>query len=239
MTLPQPGPGVVLVGTDTGVGKTTFACALLRVMARAGGAPVPYKPSETGWDEQTSDASRLLRATDRLDLTLGEVCPFSFGPPVAPAAAAAAAGKILTADLLVPPGRALAHRGDFLLVETAGGLLSPYGPGTTSADLAAAFALPVVLVARNGLGTINHTALAIQEIRRRHLPLTALVLVDTSAEATPDRLHNAALISEHTGIRPLFTLPFVSPPDPDALADALTACIDRPELLARIAGAAT
>jgi dethiobiotin synthetase len=223
-------PGLVILGTDTAAGKTTFACGLLRLAHRMALAPVPYKPIETGCDPVPQDALSLLFASRRVDLTPTDICPLQLRAPVAPALAASMAGLTLSLPEMIQTAHRLARRGQLLVVETAGGLLCPYGPGFTSADLAAALALPIVLVAPNRLGTINHTALAIAELQRRRLPLAALVLVDTSAQATPDRPHNADLIATQTAVRALVTLPFVPQADPDVLADALAAQIPPADL---------
>jgi dethiobiotin synthetase len=229
VTPPCPA-GVVLVGTDTAVGKTTFGVALLRLAHRLGRKPAPYKPVETGWSEGTSDALRLLIASRRTDLPLVSVCPFRFPAPVTPELA----GTPLDPGSLLSSVAAVTRGTDYLVIETAGGLLSPYAPRFTSADLAAAFGLPAVLVARNALGTINHSCLALAEIRRRALPLAALILVETSSDPAPDRPHNARLIAEHAGVAPLATLPFVPDGNPDRLADALAAQLVTGDGLARL-----
>jgi dethiobiotin synthetase len=223
VTSPAP-RGLFLVGTDTGVGKTALGCALLRLAVRAGLRPVPWKPVETGCDPEPADAAALLRASARSDLSLADVCPFRYPDPVAPALAATDPPLRLSAlQALLPPHAA---RGDFFLVESAGGLLSPYALDFTGADLAAAAGLPLLLVARNALGTINHTALALAEIGRRALPLAGVVLMEVSAPPTPDRPHNARLIEALTGERPLASLPFLPGADPDLLADELQRQID-------------
>jgi dethiobiotin synthetase len=112
------------------------------------------------------------------------------------------------------------------VVESAGGLLTPYASTLTSADIAAAFELPILLVARNSLGTINHTALAIAEIRRRGLPLLGTVLVNLSRLPSADQPSNLNLIASLTGIRPLGVLPFVETPSPTLLAHHLEAAVD-------------
>jgi dethiobiotin synthetase len=232
--LPQhlaPPRGIVIVGTDTGVGKSTFAAALLHLLSRRGLAPVPFKPVETGADPHPRDALLLLEASQRPDLPLDLVCPFPFPLPIAPAAAAAHAGVALCLSQLLAAAAAAAAHGGPLIVETAGGLLSPYGEHFTSSDLAAALRLPVVLVSRNALGTVNHTALALAEIRRRCLPLAGVLLVDTSPPTTPDRQLNANLIASLSGITPLGTLPYLPSPRPPRVADALETSVDlRPVL---------
>jgi dethiobiotin synthetase len=229
---------VLLVGTDTGVGKTAVGCALLVLARRLGLRPVPFKPAETGCDPTPSDALRLRAAAARPDLDLALVCPYQFSLPVAPALAAALGGHDLSPATLAALGADMATRGDFLLVETAGGLLTPYGPTFTGADLAAAFALPVLLVARNALGTINHTALALAELRHRALPVAGLILVETSGESTPDRPHNPRLIEALTGERALAVLPFLPAADDNQLADELARQINPAALFQRLRGSA-
>lgn len=218
--------GLFVAGTDTGVGKTTVAAAILRLAARAHLDPVPSKPVETGCAPDPADATRLRAAARRGDLPLAEICPFPFGPPVAPALAAELAGCPLEPDVLVERVEKLRERGRYLVVESAGGLLTPYTSVFTGADLAAALAMPTVLVARNSLGTISQTALAVAELRRRGLRLAGIVLVDVDGAHAPDRADNVRLIEKQTGVRPLL-LPFVPGADVDALADSLEAAAVR------------
>jgi adenosylmethionine-8-amino-7-oxononanoate aminotransferase len=225
-TAPEPLRGIFLIGTDTGVGKTTVGVGLLALARARGLAPVPFKPVETGATPDPEDALRLRSAAGRDALSREIICPYAFPPPVAPALAAEQASTRLTlADIISAARRAAAH-GDFLLVESAGGVLSPYSEDLTAADIAAALGLPLLLVARNTLGTINHTALAVAELRRRHLPLVGVLLVNTTAESTPDRAHNPRFIRALTAVRMLGTLPFLPVPTPDGLAAALRVNVD-------------
>lgn len=226
--------GVFLAGTDTAVGKTTVACALLRLARRSSIPLRPFKPVETGATPIPRDAFRLREAAGAYDLPLESVCPFAFAAPLAPAAAAGRLGPPVSLAALCSAAHHLAAERGPILVESAGGLLTPYAPGLTTADLAAELRLPVLLVARNALGTINHSALTIAELRRRDLPLAGLVLVDTTPEATADRLTNAALIESVAGVRPLGTLPFVPASDADSVADALSRTVDVPALFERL-----
>jgi dethiobiotin synthetase len=211
--------GLLVTGTDTGVGKTVVSTGLLRLAARTRLRLVPFKPAETGCTGgQPADAVALRDAAARPDLPIDLVCPHRFRPPVAPAAATRP-GQPLTLAALAAAARQAARHGDALLIEGAGGLLTPYAPDLTIADLAARLGLPVILVARNALGTINHTALCAAELRRRKLPLLGIVLVDAAARPHP-RERNAELIAAVTGITP-GRLPRLRRPDPDAAADAL------------------
>ena len=220
----HPIQGIVLLGTDTGVGKTAVATALLHILVSRGGKPVPFKPVETGAHPLPSDATRLRSASLRDDMPLDIVCPIALREPVAPAAASN--GRPITLTALLAHARRAAAYGSPLVVESAGGILSPYAPNLNSADLASALAFPVLLIARNALGTVNHTALAIAEIRRRALPILGIVLVTTTAMTTPDQRSNSRLISDATGLEPLGILPFVESHTPSALAAALQANVD-------------
>ena len=218
--------GIFLIGTDTGVGKTTVGVGILALARARGFAPVPFKPVETGAAPEPQDAIRLRSAAARDTLPIEIVCPYAFSPPVAPALAAEQASTRLTLAQIIAAARRAAALGDFLLVESAGGVLSPYSEDLTSADVAAALGLPLLLIARNALGTINHTALAIAELRRRGLPLTGVLFVDTTPLSTPDRAHNPRLVRALTGVRVLGTLPFLPVPTSDGLAAALRANVD-------------
>jgi dethiobiotin synthetase len=216
-------PGVFVAGTDTGVGKTTVAVGLVRLLRRAGRTPVPFKPVETGCAPEPLDALRLWRAAGA-PAPLAEICPFALALPAAPAAAAEVAGLALDVDDLAARAKTLSARGDCLVVEGAGGLLSPYGRGQTNADLAARLELPVLLVARVALGTINHVALTVGELRRRGLALAALVLVRTQAELEPHEAWNARLIEATAGVAPIGTIPWMPAAelrDDEHLADAV------------------
>ena len=225
--------GIVILGTDTGVGKTTVATALLHILVGCGARPVPFKPVETGADPLPLDATRLLSASGRDDIPLNIVCPYSYSEPVAPAAVAVE--QALTLSVLLAHLRAAAAFGTPLVVETAGGILSPYAPHLTPADLATALGFPVLLIARNALGTVNHTALAMAEIRLRALSLLGVVLVTTAGATTPDQRSNFALIRDATGLAPLGVLPFVEPQTPSRLAAALQANVDLRPILDSLA----
>jgi dethiobiotin synthetase len=233
---PAPGPrGLFVTGTDTGVGKTGVAAALLRAARRRGLRPVPFKPVETGCDPEPLDA-RLLAQAAGWTGPLTDVCPHPLRLPAAPALAARAEDVRLDIEALAAQGLALAARGDFLVVEGAGGLLVPYAAGATTVDLALRLGLPVVVVARTALGTINHTALTVREARRSGLEIAGVILNKTTPTADPHEPANAELIRSLIGLAPLGSLPYLSADaraDPDRLADALAGAID-PRALARL-----
>ncbi len=211
-----------MTGTDTGVGKTAVGCALLRLARRAGHRMIPFKPVETGCASPAvaADATALWRAAD-CPVSIEDVTGATFQLPAAPAVAAAAAGAVIDIDALLAQARRLRDRGDGLLVEGAGGLLVPYRGAVTAADLAARLGLPIVVVARAALGTINHTALTVRELAHRGLPLAGIILSETAAGAHDPALDHAEQIFAVTGVRPLGLVPHVANADADHLADAL------------------
>jgi dethiobiotin synthetase len=220
-----PVRGLFITGTDTGVGKTTISVALLRYARRLGMVPIPFKPAETGCDPDPADARALWRAASP-PIPEADVCLYALRLPAAPAQAATAEGKRIDIERIAEQAAALAAKGDFLIVEGAGGLLVPYDDGLTGADIAARLRLPLLIVARTALGTVNHTALTLREAGRTALDVAGLILNRTTASAGPHEDGNADLIESLTGRRPLGTFPWLSPEaarDPDAMADALVA----------------
>jgi dethiobiotin synthetase len=227
-----PRRGLFVTGTDTGVGKTTVSVALLRLAQRRGLTPIPFKPAETGCDPHPADARALWLAAGP-PVAEADVVLYAFHLPAAPAQAAAAEGAPIDLQRIADRARVLAAKGDLLIVEGAGGLLVPYAPGVTCADIAARLRLPVLVVARTALGTVNHTALTLREAARASLEVAGVILNRTTETEEPHEAGNADLISDLTGQRPLGTMPWLRPElarDPDAVADALETGIGEPAL---------
>jgi dethiobiotin synthetase len=156
----KPLRGLFITGTDTEIGKTYVAALVARSLVAAGHRVGVYKPAASGCTRRggtlvTLDAERLWLAAGSPG-TLEEVCPQVFEAPLAPHLAAAAEGRKLDAALLRRGLDAWIERSDVVLVEGAGGLMSPLGEDEYVADLAHDFGFPLLVVARNTLGTINH-----------------------------------------------------------------------------------
>jgi len=202
------GRGLFVTATDTGVGKTEVACALLRGWRARGLDVGAMKPAQSGHEPgERSDAERLSEAAgggDPPEL----VCPYTFLPPLAPGGAARLAGTAVSLERLLAAARALAARHAALLVEGAGGLFTPLGERETYADLAVALGLPALVVARAGLGTVNHAALTCEALRARGVAVAAVVLNRVGPTDDPSVPHNAAEIARLTGARVLGPLPF-------------------------------
>jgi dethiobiotin synthetase len=169
-------PGLFVTGTDTGVGKTLVACTLVRALRAAGIDAGAMKPVETGVGEAGPlDALALRRAAGDRD-PLDDVCPYRFALPAAPSVAARHAARRIELELLRDAFDHIAARRAAVVVEGAGGLLVPLAPQLDMAGLAASLALPVVVVARASLGTINHTLLTLEAARARDLEVAGVVV---------------------------------------------------------------
>jgi len=154
-------PGLFITGTDTEVGKTYVAALIARWLAAAGHKVGVYKPAASGCHRQgekliSADALALWEAAGRPG-DLDRVCPQRFEAPLAPHLAAAAEGKCVDDQLLRTGIDYWQQRSEVIVVEGIGGLMSPLGEEDYVADLAVDFALPLVVVTRNVLGTINAT----------------------------------------------------------------------------------
>ena len=192
-------PGIFVVGTDTGVGKTRVATLLIRSMRTRGRSVGALKLVATGAKrnadgELTSDDTEALIAALEESLEPRRVTPLAFEASLAPCVAARIAGTRLTAnDLELALAEALtwwSGRAEVMVVEGIGGLLCPLAEGTTVADLAGALDYPLLIVGRRGLGTLNHCLLTIEAARSRGLRIAGIVLntpepsVEGLAEAT-------------------------------------------------------
>lgn len=176
--------GLFVTGTDTGVGKTILSAALLAAMSAAGEPVRAHKPVVTGLDEPLEEGwppdHELLAAA--AGMKPEEVSPLRYGPAVSPHLAARLAGEEIDPDGLVARARRAGEEEASLIVEGVGGLLTPLTENYTVRDLAVALGLPVLIVARPGLGTINHTLLTLHAARAVGLDVRAVVLTPWPAE---------------------------------------------------------
>lgn len=210
------GRGLFVTGTDTGVGKTEIAAALARILADRGARVRPRKPVESGCAEREgrpfpADAVRLREAA-RCTEPIESVCAYALKPAVSPERAAALEGRSIRLADLERACRAGVGSGDFLLVEAAGGVLSPLTGNGAAADLASRLELPVLLVVADRLGCINHALLSLEALAARGLEVTAVVLNRVNAEG-PGGMDNRADLAARIA-PPLFTVPPLAPPEP-------------------------
>lgn len=172
--------GLFITGTDTGVGKTHVACGIIRILREQGLRVGAYKPAVTGscpgpcgpvWD----DITRLQEALGR-EIAPERICPQRFHAPLAPPVAARLEGRGVDAALLRRGIDWWHDQADVVIVEGAGGLLSPLTEAESVADVARDLGFPLVVVARLSLGTINHTLLTLEAARRRGLYVAGIIL---------------------------------------------------------------
>jgi dethiobiotin synthetase len=200
-------PGVFISGTDTGVGKTRVGCELVHALRARGIRVGVMKPVETGVEEAGPlDALALARAANRAD-ALAEISPLRFALPAAPSVAAKAEGQTIDIDQLLKGFETLKGNCEWLLVEGAGGLRVPVAPGCDMIDLAERIALPILIVARASLGTINHTLLSLDAIEERGLPLAGVVISYPGGPVSPPDRANLSALIETLGDRLLGVLP--------------------------------
>jgi dethiobiotin synthetase len=208
------------------VGKTAVACGLARALASAGHDVGVSKPVQSGAaaDDPAGDAM-LLREAAGVDDAPGEICPYAFAAPLAPLVASRLEGRPVEADVVLESIAELGRRHDLLLVEGAGGLIVPVGESWTIADLAVWLGLPLVVVARAGLGTVNHTLLTLEAARTRGLEVTAVVLNGRAPDTDASADTNPALI-ERLGRVEVLSVPRLADGSGPALAEHVAGHLD-------------
>ena len=167
--------GVFVTGTDTGVGKSVVAAAVCAALAARGERVAAFKPAVSGLDEEPGEFGHdheLLASVASAGQSPEDVAPWRFGPPVSPHHAAELAGELIEPAQLVAAARAHA----LLVCEGVGGLLVPLRRDYLVRDLACELGYPLVIVAKSGLGTINHTLLTVEAARSARLEVRAIVL---------------------------------------------------------------
>jgi len=172
----RPGKIIFVTGTDTGVGKTIFAGLLVYHLRATGVHALAMKPFCSGGHADV----KLLRAMQDAELTEEEINPFYFAEPVAPLVAARRSKRLISLGEVVRRIREIAARCETLVVEGSGGLLVPLGENYFVSDVIRALNCAVIVVARNQLGTINHTLLTVDALKRFGVKNIAVALMGTS-----------------------------------------------------------
>jgi dethiobiotin synthetase len=226
--------GIFVTGTDTGVGKTVVAAGLAHALRFRGLVPGVFKPVQSGnlTSDRDGDAATLARLAG-VDVSPAEVNVYAFPAPLAPLAAARLAGARVDLERLVERARSLESGCDVLVAEGAGGLLVPLADTATVADLAVALGYPLVVVARAGLGTVNHTALTVEAARARGLAVAGVVLnADRRDLDDPSLPGNAALIEQLARVAIVGRTPWVEGAlSPARVRDEIAGALDVAPLL--------
>jgi dethiobiotin synthetase len=198
------GRGIFVAGTDTCVGKTVVAAVIARSLKLRGINVGVMKPIETGvvtrdGRRYAADAEFLINSagvTDSIEL----VCPVMLEAPLAPSVAARREGKRVAIEDALPAFELLKELHDFVVVEAAGGLGVPINSKSTMRDLAAAMDLPVLIVARPGLGTLNHTLLTAEYARNGGLTAIGIVISNYPEQPNLAEATNPEAMEELTGL---------------------------------------
>ncbi len=179
--------GLFITGTDTGVGKTWVTAHLAAALRRRGLNLGVWKPVQSGCNYGDPEAdSYILKTVSGVDDPEEVICPQCFAAPLAPLVAARLEGKKINLDELISPSRLLFAKYEALLVEGAGGLAVPVTDDELMVHLAARLGFPLLIIARPGLGTINHTLLTVAYARQHGLNVSGVIL--NGYERLPERV---------------------------------------------------
>jgi dethiobiotin synthetase len=211
--------GLFVTGTDTEAGKSVLAAAICAALAARGEQVAAFKPAVTGLDDPVEEWPRdheLLAAAAGGEQSPDDVSPYRFGPPLSPHLAAQLAGVAIEPRRLVERAEAAAAGADWLVCEGVGGLLVPLTPSYLIRDLAVDLALPVVVAARTGLGTINHSLLTIEAARAAGLTVAGVAMTPWPEEPAQIERSNRETVEQLGGV----AVAGLAPTNPGALAAA-------------------
>ncbi len=196
-----------VTGTDTGVGKTLVVCALLRAFSAADRTTIGMKPIAAGRENERWEDVERLCASSTEQAPPRIVNPYAFEPAIAPHIAAELASAEMRIDTIVQAYRELSQAADVVIVEGAGGFMIPLDATHTTADLAAALRLPVILVVGMRLGCLNHALLTRAAIGAARLPCAGWV-ANSIVPDMPYLRRNISTLEERLGCPRLGTVPY-------------------------------
>jgi adenosylmethionine-8-amino-7-oxononanoate aminotransferase len=213
--------GCFITGTDTDAGKTLVTAGLLRALRAGGHDALAVKPVQSGARTEggtliAPDVECYAAAiADLTDQPYPEVTTYCYAPACSPHLAAEIAGDHIDLDRIIADISAHAADGRTLLIEGAGGIDVPLNDDATMLDLMKQLALPVILVAANRLGMINHTLLSLRTLRQAGLDVLGVVVTETAPTTDEAQLvlrqDNIDTIARHGDIGVLASVPFLAP----------------------------
>ncbi|MBQ8516988.1 MAG: dethiobiotin synthase [Akkermansia sp.] len=186
----------LVVGSDSGVGKTHIICALLRDLRTRGVSALGVKPLECGNRADT----RAIREAAATQMSLEQLNPIYLRAGADPCISAELERRTISADVMQQTYAAVCSSAEVLLLEGVGGWLVPLAQGVTQADAAEKLNLPIILVVGNRPGAVNHTLLTIQDIQRRGLVCRGIILNHLTDDWDSASLTNRKLIEDFTGL---------------------------------------
>jgi dethiobiotin synthetase len=199
--------GIFVTGTDTGVGKTVVTAAIAWNLTQAGKRVALMKPVQTGTIVSGPTDIEFVQKVLGADYSLDVSCPYMFSDPVAPLVASMLVGERIDIKKIKDAYSRLSSDNDFVIVEGAGGLLVPILEDYFMSDLALELDLPVLIVTRPNLGTLNHTFLTLESAKKRGLDVAGIVISNFPWDPGLPEQTNPELILSMTGDNILGVIP--------------------------------
>ncbi|MEE8299031.1 MAG: dethiobiotin synthase [Thermodesulfobacteriota bacterium] len=199
--------GIFVTGTDTGVGKTVVTAAIAWNLTQAGKRVALMKPVQTGTIVSGPTDIEFVQKVLGADYSLDVSCPYMFSDPVAPLVASMLVGERIDIKKIKDSYSRLSSDNDFVIVEGAGGLLVPILEDYFMSDLALELDLPVLIVTRPNLGTLNHTFLTLESAKKRGLDVAGIVISNFPWDPGLPEQTNPELILSMTGDNILGVIP--------------------------------
>jgi dethiobiotin synthetase len=204
-----------VTGTDTGVGKTLVGATLARALRRRGRDIGVYKPLQSGGIRRggvlVATDAQILRDAAGIDDPIDQIAPHRFEEELAPIALLERQGRELSLSGILAGYTRLCEQHDRVLVEGVGGLAVPLFGTVTTVELVRQLGLPLLVVARAGLGTVNHTLLTLSHAERAGLEVLGVVFTRTAAVPDGSEATNPELIARFGGaVRQLGVLPYAA-----------------------------
>jgi dethiobiotin synthetase len=225
--------GYFITGTDTGVGKTLIGGAIARAWVQLGKSVGVLKPVETGCEIRGNrlipEDALFLKEMARCPEDIVTVCPYRLQPPLAPWVAATVEKVRIEVTRINSIFLEMQEKYDVILVEGAGGLMVPIDENFLTCDLIKILDLPVIIVARLSLGTINHTLLTVTQAQNSQIKITGIILNQLSPQTGKAEETNPYVIKKISDVTVLGQIPYISKEkrkDADYLAGLALDCID-------------
>lgn len=199
--------GIFITGTDTGVGKTIVTAAIAWNLKQAGRKVAVMKPVQTGTIISGPTDLEFVQNLIGDDHTIDTSCPYEFPDPVAPLVASMLTGERIDIKRIKESYSKLSEQNETIIVEGAGGLLVPILEDYFMSDLALELNIPILIVARPNLGTLNHTLLTLESAKRKGLEVAGIVISNYPWDPGIPEQTNPELILSMTGVSILGVLP--------------------------------
>lgn len=228
--------GIFISGTDTGVGKSIVAAAIALSLRKAGFRVAVLKPVTSGAvpvdGRLVSEDAELLRWASGCTAPDRDIAPYLLREPLAPSESAALEGVVIELSLVREAFERLSASHDFVIVEGAGGLLVPLAKNLLVADLVVNLALPLLIVARPNLGTVNHTLMTCECARSRGIEVLGVVINGQPAQPDLAEEYAARVISAYAAVAVLAVLPRCGELNEKAIVESLAEYIEKQPLAA-------